>query len=123
MEDEDKGRKSIALKVNEDDQICSSNNEDEIDDDEDMALVMRKFKRFCMKGFNKRGKKPPFEKGGQNYNDLKKKVSDLTLCIKSLQKKKKKKILKSFLVLKDHLLTKVELDIIIPILLINKHVL
>ncbi|KAI5649451.1 hypothetical protein M9H77_35456 [Catharanthus roseus] len=39
MEDEDKGRKSIALKVDEDDQTCLSNNEDEIDDDEDMAFV------------------------------------------------------------------------------------
>ncbi|KAI5671755.1 hypothetical protein M9H77_12119 [Catharanthus roseus] len=118
MEDEDKGRKSIALKANEDDQTYSSNNEDEIDDDEDMALVMRKFKRFYKKGFNNRGKKPPFKKGGQNhhssrldYDDLKKKVSDLTLCIEN-----------SF-ILKDHLLTKVELDIIISIPLLNKYVL
>ncbi|KAI5681116.1 hypothetical protein M9H77_02343 [Catharanthus roseus] len=39
MEDEDRERKSIALKVNEDDQTCSSNNKDEIDNDEDIALV------------------------------------------------------------------------------------
>ncbi|KAI5678265.1 hypothetical protein M9H77_09215 [Catharanthus roseus] len=62
IEDENKGRKSMALKVNEDDQTCSSNNEDEI---KDMALVMRKFKIFYKKDFNKRGKNPPFKKGGQ----------------------------------------------------------
>ncbi|KAI5671138.1 hypothetical protein M9H77_11502 [Catharanthus roseus] len=39
MEDEDKGRKSITLKANEDDQAYSSKNEDEMDDDEEMALV------------------------------------------------------------------------------------
>ncbi|KAI5663592.1 hypothetical protein M9H77_22915 [Catharanthus roseus] len=31
-----------------------------------MALIMRKFKRFYKKGFNNRGKKPPFKKGGQS---------------------------------------------------------
>ncbi|KAI5653472.1 hypothetical protein M9H77_30659 [Catharanthus roseus] len=46
--------------------ISSSNNEDENDEDEDMALVVRKFKKFYKKGFNKRGKKPPFKKGGQS---------------------------------------------------------
>ncbi|KAI5671150.1 hypothetical protein M9H77_11514 [Catharanthus roseus] len=30
-----------------------------------MALVMRKFKRFYKKGFNNRGKRPPFKKEGQ----------------------------------------------------------
>ncbi|KAI5676982.1 hypothetical protein M9H77_07932 [Catharanthus roseus] len=39
IENEDKGRKGIAFKVNEDDQTCSSNNKDEIDNNEDMALV------------------------------------------------------------------------------------
>ncbi|KAI5682746.1 hypothetical protein M9H77_03974 [Catharanthus roseus] len=121
MEDEDKGRKSIKLKANEDGQTYSSNNEDEIDDDEDMALVMRKFKRFYKKGYNNGGKKPSFKKGGQNYDDLKKKMSDLTLCIEKFTNGKK--ILKSSFVLKDHLLTKVELDIIIPIPLLDKHVL
>ncbi|KAI5663296.1 hypothetical protein M9H77_22619 [Catharanthus roseus] len=31
-----------------------------------MTLIMRKFKRFYKKGFNNRGKKPPFKKGGQS---------------------------------------------------------
>ncbi|KAI5657653.1 hypothetical protein M9H77_26446 [Catharanthus roseus] len=31
-----------------------------------MALVMSKFKRFYKKGFNNKGKKPPFKKGGQS---------------------------------------------------------
>ncbi|KAI5649512.1 hypothetical protein M9H77_35517 [Catharanthus roseus] len=62
IEDEYKGRKNIALKVNENDQTCSSNNEDEI---KDMALIMRKVKRFYKKDFNKRGKNPLFKNGGQ----------------------------------------------------------
>ncbi|KAI5664555.1 hypothetical protein M9H77_23878 [Catharanthus roseus] len=73
IEDEDKGRKSIALKGNEDDQTCSSNNEDEI---EDMALVMRKFKRFYKKDFNKRRKHPPLKKGGQNSSLFKARCFD-----------------------------------------------
>ncbi|KAI5675812.1 hypothetical protein M9H77_06762 [Catharanthus roseus] len=48
MEDEDKGRKGIAVKVNEEDQTCSSKNEDEIDEDEDEI---------------DEGKKPTFKKG------------------------------------------------------------
>ncbi|KAI5675895.1 hypothetical protein M9H77_06845 [Catharanthus roseus] len=63
MEDEDKGRKGITLKVNEEDQASSSNNEDKNGDDEDMALVIKKFKKFYKKGFNKRGKKPLSKKG------------------------------------------------------------
>ncbi|KAI5671200.1 hypothetical protein M9H77_11564 [Catharanthus roseus] len=31
-----------------------------------MTLVMRKFKRFYKKGFNNRGKRPPFKKGEQS---------------------------------------------------------
>ncbi|KAI5661782.1 hypothetical protein M9H77_21105 [Catharanthus roseus] len=31
-----------------------------------MALVVQKFNKFYKKGFNKRGKKPPFKKGGQS---------------------------------------------------------
>ncbi|KAI5648593.1 hypothetical protein M9H77_34598 [Catharanthus roseus] len=31
-----------------------------------MTFVVRKFKKFYKKGFNKRGKKPPFKKGGQS---------------------------------------------------------
>ncbi|KAI5670843.1 hypothetical protein M9H77_11207 [Catharanthus roseus] len=61
-------------------------------------------KNLCEKVFS-------LEKCIVDYDDLKKKMSDLTLCIEN-----------SF-VLKDHLLTKVELDIIISIPLLNKHVL
>ncbi|KAI5652393.1 hypothetical protein M9H77_29580 [Catharanthus roseus] len=57
MEEEDKGRKGVVLKVNEEEQASSSNNEDENDEDKDMALVIRIFKKFYKKGFNKRGKK------------------------------------------------------------------
>ncbi|KAI5657914.1 hypothetical protein M9H77_26707 [Catharanthus roseus] len=136
MEDEEKGRKGIALKANEDDQTYSSNNEDEVDDDEEMALIMRKFKRFYKKGFNNRGKKPPLKKGGQknknlcekisflekcliDYDVLKKKVSDLTLCVEKFTKGKE--TLKNFLALKDHLLIKMVLDILIQIFSQNKH--
>ncbi|KAI5656264.1 hypothetical protein M9H77_25057 [Catharanthus roseus] len=31
-----------------------------------MGLVVQKFKKFYKKGFNKRGKKPPFKKGEQS---------------------------------------------------------
>ncbi|KAI5652659.1 hypothetical protein M9H77_29846 [Catharanthus roseus] len=52
-----------------------------------MALVMRKLKRFYKKGFNKRGKKPPFKKGGQSSSlfkiikknkELKNKIDNLS---------------------------------------------
>ncbi|KAI5648664.1 hypothetical protein M9H77_34669 [Catharanthus roseus] len=73
---------------------------------------MRKFKRFYKKGFNKRGKNPPFKKGGQNsslfkarcfeYNSTNHLVSDgpkpskkkkgaLEEKLESLKKKKKDK--------------------------------
>ncbi|KAI5648304.1 hypothetical protein M9H77_34309 [Catharanthus roseus] len=61
-----------------------SNNEDENDEDEDMALVIRKFKKFYKKGFNKREKKPPFNKGGQS-SSLFKTRSD---CPKAIEKEK-----------------------------------
>ncbi|KAI5652601.1 hypothetical protein M9H77_29788 [Catharanthus roseus] len=76
-------------------------------------LILEK-QNLCEKAFS-------LEKCMVYYDDLKKKVRDLTLCIESLQTEKK--ILKSSFVLKDHLLRKVELDIIIPIPLLNKHVL
>ncbi|KAI5670898.1 hypothetical protein M9H77_11262 [Catharanthus roseus] len=60
-----------------------------------MTLVMRKFKRFYKKDFNKRGKKPPFKKGGQNsslfktryfeYNSMKHFVAD---CPQAIEKEK-----------------------------------
>ncbi|KAI5663308.1 hypothetical protein M9H77_22631 [Catharanthus roseus] len=71
-------------------------------------------KDLCEKVFS-------IEKYIVDYDDLKKKASDLTLCIESLQMEKK--TLKSSFVLKDQLMTKVELDIIILIPLLNKHVL
>ncbi|KAI5671739.1 hypothetical protein M9H77_12103 [Catharanthus roseus] len=90
---EDKGRKSIALKVNEDDQTCSSNNEDEIDD---MALVIRKVKRFYKKDFNKRGKNPPSKKGGQNSSLFKTRCFECNStdhlvadCPKAIEKEKR----------------------------------
>ncbi|KAI5672546.1 hypothetical protein M9H77_12910 [Catharanthus roseus] len=93
IEDEDKGRKSIALKVNEDDQTCSSNNEDEI---EYVALVMRKFKRLYRKDFNKRGKNPPFKKGGQKSSLFKAWCLECSStdhlvadCPKAIEKKKR----------------------------------
>ncbi|KAI5662040.1 hypothetical protein M9H77_21363 [Catharanthus roseus] len=87
---EDKGRKSIVLKVNEDDHICLSNNEDEI---EDMALVMRKFKRFYKKYFNTRGKNPPFKKGGQTdcSKAIEKEKGALEEKLEALKRKKKVK--------------------------------
>ncbi|KAI5681822.1 hypothetical protein M9H77_03050 [Catharanthus roseus] len=62
--------------------ISSSNNEDENDADEDMALVVRKFKKFYRKDFNKRGKKPPFQERRTNTNHL---VAD---CPKAIEKEK-----------------------------------
>ncbi|KAI5658540.1 hypothetical protein M9H77_27333 [Catharanthus roseus] len=60
-----------------------------------MALVMRKFKRFYEKGFNNRGKKPPFKKGGQSSllfkarcfecNSTDHLVAD---CLKAIEKEK-----------------------------------
>ncbi|MDV3167263.1 MAG: hypothetical protein Q8784_02510 [Vigna little leaf phytoplasma] len=58
--------------MNEEDQASSSNNEDENDDDdENVALVIKRFKNFYKEGFNKRGKKPPFNKGGQSSSFFK----------------------------------------------------
>ncbi|KAI5682137.1 hypothetical protein M9H77_03365 [Catharanthus roseus] len=63
-----------------------------------MALVMRKFKRFYKKDFNKRGKNPPFKKGGQSSSLFK--ASRLSqshrkrkrsLKLEALKKKKKGK--------------------------------
>ncbi|KAI5683108.1 hypothetical protein M9H77_04336 [Catharanthus roseus] len=92
IEDEDRGRKDIAPKVNDDDHTSSSNNEDEI---EDMALVMRKFKRFYKKDFNKRGKNPPFKKGGQSSSLFKARCFEcnstghlITDCSKAIEKEK-----------------------------------
>ncbi|KAI5678053.1 hypothetical protein M9H77_09003 [Catharanthus roseus] len=60
-----------------------------------MALIMRKCKRFYKKGFNNRGKKPPFKKGGQSsslfkarcfeYNSIDHLVAD---CPKAIEKEK-----------------------------------
>ncbi|KAI5677591.1 hypothetical protein M9H77_08541 [Catharanthus roseus] len=56
---------------------------------------MRKFKRFYKKGFNNRGKKPPFKKGGQSsslfkarcfeFNSIDHLVAD---CPKAIEKEK-----------------------------------
>ncbi|KAI5677886.1 hypothetical protein M9H77_08836 [Catharanthus roseus] len=60
-----------------------------------MALIVRKFKRFYKKGFNNRGKKPPFKKGGQSsplfkarcfeFNSTHHLVAD---CPKAIEKEK-----------------------------------
>ncbi|KAI5663860.1 hypothetical protein M9H77_23183 [Catharanthus roseus] len=47
-----------------------------------MALVMRKFKRFYKKGFNNRGKKPPFKKGGQSSSLFKARAPDRFISVK-----------------------------------------
>ncbi|KAI5671395.1 hypothetical protein M9H77_11759 [Catharanthus roseus] len=70
-----------------------SNNEDENDEGEDIALVVRKFKKFYKKGFNKRRKKPPFKKGGQI--DCPKATENekgaLEIKLEAIEKKKKGK--------------------------------
>ncbi|KAI5681200.1 hypothetical protein M9H77_02427 [Catharanthus roseus] len=58
-----------------------------------MAFVMRKFKRFYKKGFNNRGKKPPFKKGGQTDcpKAIEKEKGALEAKLEALKKKKKDK--------------------------------
>ncbi|KAI5664437.1 hypothetical protein M9H77_23760 [Catharanthus roseus] len=60
-----------------------------------MDLVMRKFKRFYKKGFNNRGKKPPFKKGGQSSSLFKARCFEWTStghlvadCPKAIEKEK-----------------------------------
>ncbi|KAI5668025.1 hypothetical protein M9H77_17878 [Catharanthus roseus] len=60
-----------------------------------MALVMRKFKRFYKKGFNNRGKKPPFKKGGQSSSLFKARCFEcnstdhlVANCPKAIEKEK-----------------------------------
>ncbi|KAI5648748.1 hypothetical protein M9H77_34753 [Catharanthus roseus] len=59
------------------------------------------------------------EKSMVDYDVLKEKVSDLTICVAKFTKGKK--TLKNFSALKDHLLIKMVLDIMIPIISQNKH--
>ncbi|KAI5666980.1 hypothetical protein M9H77_16833 [Catharanthus roseus] len=47
-----------------------------------MAFVMRKFKIFYKKGFNNRGKKPPFKKGGQSSSLFKARIPDRFISVK-----------------------------------------
>ncbi|KAI5657138.1 hypothetical protein M9H77_25931 [Catharanthus roseus] len=61
-----------------------------------MALVMRKFKRFYKKDFNKRGKNPPFKKGGQKSSLFKARCFEcsstdhlVTDCPKAIEKEKR----------------------------------
>ncbi|KAI5668724.1 hypothetical protein M9H77_18577 [Catharanthus roseus] len=56
MEEEDKGRKGVVFKVNEKEQASSSNNEDENDENQVMALVVQKFKKFYKKCSTKEGR-------------------------------------------------------------------
>ncbi|KAI5656365.1 hypothetical protein M9H77_25158 [Catharanthus roseus] len=60
-----------------------------------MALVMRKFKRFYKKDFIKRGKNPPFRKGGQSSSLFKARCFKcnstdhlVTDCSKAIEKEK-----------------------------------
>ncbi|KAI5648658.1 hypothetical protein M9H77_34663 [Catharanthus roseus] len=60
-----------------------------------MALVMRKFKRFYKKNFIKRGKNPPFRKGGQSSSLFKARCFKcnstdhlVTDCSKAIEKEK-----------------------------------
>ncbi|KAI5663916.1 hypothetical protein M9H77_23239 [Catharanthus roseus] len=60
-----------------------------------MALVMRKFKRFYKKDFNKRGKNPTFKKGGQSSSLFKARCFEcnntdhlITDCSKAIEKEK-----------------------------------
>ncbi|KAI5654030.1 hypothetical protein M9H77_31217 [Catharanthus roseus] len=60
-----------------------------------MALVMRKFKRFYKKNFNKRGKNPPFKKGGQKSSLFKARCFEYSStdhlvadCLKVIEKEK-----------------------------------
>ncbi|KAI5663540.1 hypothetical protein M9H77_22863 [Catharanthus roseus] len=82
MEEEDKGRKGVVLKINEEEQTNSSNNEDESNEDEDMALVdfsNKKFQELVLENKKLCEKVLSLEKCMVDYNDLKKKMNDLTI--------------------------------------------
>lgn len=54
-EDNSKSKKAIAFKIKHDD-TCEQISSDSEDDDEDMALLTRRFKSFMKKGGNYKGK-------------------------------------------------------------------
>ncbi|KAI5671130.1 hypothetical protein M9H77_11494 [Catharanthus roseus] len=56
---------------------------------------MRKYKRFCKKGYNNRGKRPPFKKGGQSSSLFKARYFEcnsadhlVAYCPKGIEKEK-----------------------------------
>ncbi|KAI5682927.1 hypothetical protein M9H77_04155 [Catharanthus roseus] len=102
-------------------QSSPSNSSSLIDDicDDDSCTMLIEMYGECGKENKKLCEKVhSLEKFMVDYDVLKKKVSDLTTCVENFTKGKES--FEKLLALKDHLLIKMVLDIIIPIFFLNK---
>ncbi|KAI5673417.1 hypothetical protein M9H77_13781 [Catharanthus roseus] len=103
-----KRNKELKNKIN----FCLMKTQNLFCSNNDFQKLILENKKLCEKVHS-------LEKFMVDYDVLKKKVSDLTICVEKFTKRKEN--FENFLALKDHLLIKMVLDIIIPIFFLNKH--